>query len=128
MTTKTTTHVFDYHAEPEDSFLKWAMVHFLSGRSTDEEFQTLSAVTDNFRHIELDIRVNNIAVNAAEFMKLLDQGVDNAIDRGVKQKIQESDRFDRLDEVVYQFEQDVKRAARQAVRDLGIDYDEEDYR
>jgi hypothetical protein len=121
-------HRFNYHDEPDNSFLQWALLTWISG--DNELYSTLAAVTDNFKQVELEIRVNNVAIDAVAFMKRLDQGVDNAVDRGVKEAIKENTRLHELEDVLSTFTHDVRREALAIVRDLGIDVDvdEEDYR
>jgi len=128
-----TTHTFNWHDEPEHSFLKNAMLHFVVNsreRGDDREmFNELEHRTDKFAHVELGITINGVEMDAKAFMDRLDQGVDWAVERRTKEALTEKvPGFDELTETVAELEAVIKGRAIQIAADAGFELTDEDGR
>lgn len=97
--------VFDWHAKPEGSFLKWAVITFVSGedRSTDF-FDRVSEATNKFSDVELRIQLSGVEIDSEKFMARLDEAMEWAVKRNAKRMLREqvpglSELFDTLHEL-----------------------------
>jgi predicted nucleic acid-binding Zn-ribbon protein len=122
------THTFDWHKEPEGSFLKWVMLHFGSDtRKGDSLFEQMSEATDHFQNIELKIMVSGVEVDAKKFMDRLDEGMDWAVKREAKKIIEEMPRLHELHETLHDFEQELKRRVISIANEAGIGLEGEEW-
>lgn len=121
----TLTHQFDWHQEPEGSFLKWAMVNF---GTEDGIFQKLSDATDHFKNIELKITVSGVEVDAKKFADELDRSMDWAVEREAKKIIEGMPRLHELYDTLHSIEVAFREQVFRAAAEAGIEMRDEDFR
>jgi len=124
------THTFNYHDLAEGDFLKQAMLFFVSGhRKDDGVFNDLSEATDHFKDVKLDITVSGIEMDAKGFMDRLDQAVDWAIERQVKETLTEKiPGFTELTGTIAELEAVIKERAVKIAADAGFELTDEEGR
>lgn len=116
-------HTYDWQEEGE-TFWKWLVPSLISREQFDEQYDALSEATDRFTNVEIGVTINGIEIDAKQFFEGLDERLDYEVRREAKDMLDESERLNELNEVVYEFTQDVRRAIQKAAREHGIEVEQ----
>lgn len=122
-----TTHTFDWHAEPDGSFLHHALLMMMPDPGEDhrDRFNELGEATENFTRVELGVTVNGIPMDAEKFMRRLSETVESNIKYEAEKIIQEMPRLHQLYETVQDFERAFKERVFALAAEAGIEMRED---
>jgi hypothetical protein len=128
---KNSTFTFDWHTEPESSFLRWVLVNLMVGPANSQQSDSslltqISLASDNFRKVQLGVTVNGFELDAESFLRGVERLIEWEANRAAKELVSSVPRFESIQEAVAQAEQEIIKVFRDTLRPLGIELDLEE--
>lgn len=102
---------YDWQSMDRNEFLYWLLPILLSEPLTNEKFKELSAATDHFTKVALQVSINGVEVNGNAFFRRMGKIIQGEIERGASRLVQE-----KLDDMRISID-DIVESARSAIFD-----------
>lgn len=117
-----TDFTFNWHERDED-FVKWLTTSML-GMIGNDNFAELSERSAAFTNVKLTVALNGMEVPAEEFLERLNRAMQDRVQRRVREWFEEAQPLRDVQDLMYDFEREVRGIVRRRAAELGIELEE----
>jgi hypothetical protein len=110
--------------------MKWAFVNLMmepDGGALEKDFiDEMSALTDHFTNVVITMQINGRPMDPAHMFQRLEENMEWQVKREARRMLDGAPRFDRLRDLLEEVEGQVTAKFREALREIGIETEDED--
>lgn len=120
---------YNWHEEQfgGSDFKAWLIPTLLVGKRGTDAWDELSAATDKFTDVNVTVQINGIEIDPTDFFEGVESNMHWRSERRAVELIRDDERLRALSNTAYEVEQELRKAALDRLRELGIELQEDDY-
>jgi hypothetical protein len=108
---------FDWKNLPQNDFKRWLLVNLLASDPGDRDLiAELSELTDHYTNVEVTMQINGVEIDANKFFGYVEYTMDQRVEHGIKQIVEETPELDEFAETVRQTDKELAAKLREIVK------------